>query len=1068
MTYNLKNLKPGRIILFFVLMGILNVQATVAQQINITGMVSDASGESLPGVNIMVKGTTIGIMSDENGRYNISAPNRDAVLSFSFIGYATQETVVGDRQVINIILQEEANTIDEVVVIGYGTVKKSNVVGSIAKIDEKALADRPITRVEQALQGQMSGVSVRQTSGSPGSDITIQVRGAASINGESTPLYVVDGVPIDNLSGINPSDIKSIDVLKDAASAAIYGSRGSNGVILITTKRGRAGKPVISLSAYTALSNVERFVDVLDADQWIAFNKKWYDRVWVNRTGEPASASQEERLAYARNINGKPYSTRAEINEDKGVYGFYDPWWGTDNLEEVDWQREMFRTAPTHDIQLNASGAMEDLNYSISGGIFSQEGIIHGSSYDRYSLRANIESRINNRIKVGISLAPSSGVTGGGNIEGKDVAVSRALGLPNLAPAGAGRMAGADPYKFYDMWGPGANNVSPYVMAKYQNQRTGKDTRINSALTTTVDIIDGLNIQGMVAWNYRGNSSRVYNPTWAQGSWDTNAPGKQSASEKRTTIYNSLLAQGLLNYNRQIGIHSIDVLLGASEEKANQETTYQRKSDFPDDKTWVFTTSRGATTNGNEIGYSENALISYFGRIQYGWMNKYLLTASLRSDGSSKFGPDRRWGWFPSVSAAWRAEEEGFLKDVDWLGTAKLRLSWGLTGNDRIGNSQFVANMSQLNYALGDAQAINTGFVVGNISNFFLGWEQTASYNLGIDFGVWRDRIYLSTDFYFKRTDNLLLNAPVSLTTGFSNMMDNVGSVENKGFELEINSANLTGKFRWNTSFNLSLNRNKITSLGGENTDIKSGQGNTIIQRVGYPINSYYLLKVDGVLRASDFEADGTTPKPGVAVWANARPGDAKWRDTAGNPDGSPDGKIDASDYIVAGNFEPDFEWGMTNTFRYKNFDASLLVQGRVGGSLLSIGSRSWNRPTSGPGWNYMEQWLTKAYWSEEEPGDGMTPAFFASSVTGGQYDTNWMYSAGYFRIKNFALGYTLPVKKTTLNLLRLYVSVDNIWMLDSYYPGFSPEAATQDNASSDWGAYPQARTFSVGLNITF
>ncbi|MDR1672967.1 MAG: TonB-dependent receptor [Bacteroidales bacterium] len=1043
-------------------------ETSVFQGISITGIVKDSNGETLPGVNIRVVGTTIGVVTDVNGRYTINAPIRDAVLSFSFMGYATQEIPVGDRTGIDVTLFEEASEIEEVVVIGYGTVKKANVVGSIAKIDEKALADRPITRVEQALQGQVSGVSVRQTSGSPGSDITIQVRGAASISGQSTPLYVVDGVPIDNLSGINPSDIRSIDVLKDAASAAIYGSRGSNGVILVTTKRGRTGKPVISLSAYTALSNVERYVDVLDADQWIEFNKKWYDRVWVNRTGLSASATQEERLTYARGETHKPYTTRAEINEDKGVYGLYDPWWGTDNLEEVNWQREVFRTAPTHDIQLNASGATENINYSISGGIYSQEGIIHGSSYDRYSLRANVESKINNRVKVGISLAPSYGISEGGNIEGKDLAVSRALGLPNLAPKGAGKMAGADPYKFYDMWGPGANNVSPYVMAKYQNIRKVYDTRVNSALTTTVDIVKGLNVQGMVAWNYRGNSERTYNPTWAQGTWNTNPAGKLSSSGKRTTVSNSLLAQALLNYNKQIGIHSFDVLLGASEEKFNQETTRQQKNDFPDDKTWVFTTSRGANTTQNEIGYSENALISYFGRLQYGLMDKYLFQVSLRHDGSSKFGPNNRWGWFPSVSGAWRANEEDFLKDADWLGTAKLRVSWGLAGNDRIGNSQFVANMAQLNYPYGDAQAIGTGFVVGNISNFYLGWEQTASYNFGIDFGLWKDRIYLSADFYFKKTNDLLLSAPVSLTTGFATMMDNVGSVENKGFELEINSANLTGKLRWNTSFNLSLNRNKITSLGAENTDITSGQGNTIIQRVGYPINSYYLLKVDGVLRAADFEANGVTPKPGVATYANARAGDAKWRDVAGNPDGSPDNKITAADYIVAGNFEPKFEWGMTNTFYYGNFDASLLVQGRVGGDLLSIGSRSWNRPTSGPGWNYMEQWLTKAYWSEEEPGDGNTPAFFASSITGGQYDTNWMYSAGYFRIKNFTLGYTVPVKKAILSQCRFYVSIDNIYMWDSYYPGFSPEAATQDNASSDWGAYPQARTYSLGVNLTF
>ncbi|MDR0573507.1 MAG: TonB-dependent receptor [Tannerella sp.] len=1039
---------------------------TVQQQAQVSGVVKDEAGEPVIGANVVEKGTTNGIITGVDGSFSLSVKS-NAILLISYIGYKNQEIPAVSGRRLEIILQEDAEMLDEVIVIGYGTVKKANVVGSIAKIDEKALADRPVTRVEQALQGQMSGVSVRQTSGSPGADVSIQVRGAASITGQNTPLYVVDGVPIDNLSGINPSDILSIDVLKDAASAAIYGSRGSNGVILITTRRGKTGRPVITLTSYTAISNVERYVDVLTADEWIEFNKKWYDRQWVNRTGLSASASQEERLAYARTETGRPVATRAEINDQKTIYGLYDPWWGTDNLTPIDWQREIFRNAPTYDVQLNASGATDQVNYSISGGVYQQEGIVYGTSFDRYSLRANIESKISDRIKVAMNLAPSYAVTEGGSVEGKDLGVSRSLGFPNWTLGDAGRMAGADPYKFYDMWGPGANNVSPYVQSVYQNQQKGQDTRLNSSLTTTVDILDGMNLQGMVAWNHRGNTSRTYNPTWAQGAWDSRAPGEVSSSRKSTTISNSLLAQALFNYTKQIRAHTFDLLLGASEEKFNQETTNQRKSNFPDDKTWVFTTARGATTNDNEIGYSANALISCFGRLQYGWMDKYLFTTSLRRDGSSKFGPDNRWGWFPSVSGAWRANEEAFLREISWIGTAKMRLSWGIVGNDRIGNSQFVANMGQLNYPVGDTQAVNTGFVVNNISNSLLGWEQTTSYNVGIDFGLWKDRVYFSGDFYYKQTSDLLLNAPVSLTTGFSNMMDNVGSVENRGVEMEINSANLTGEFRWNTSFILSLNRNKILSLGAEDADIMSGQGSTIIQRVGHPINSYRLLQVDGVLRASDFEADGTTPKPGVAIWTGQRPGDSKWHDFAGADDGGPDGRITADDYIVAGSFEPKFEWGMTNTFAYKNFDASVLIQGRAGGDLLSIGSRSWNRGTNDPKYGYMEQWLTKAYWSEEEPGNGKIPAFYAT-VTSGQYDANWLYPAGYFRIKNFTLGYTAPFPETILKQCRIYVSIDNIYMWDNYYPGFSPEAATQDNASSDWGAYPQARTFSCGLNITF
>jgi TonB-linked SusC/RagA family outer membrane protein len=909
----------------------------------------------------------------------------------------------------------------------------------------------------------MAGVSVRNTSGAPGSDITISVRGNASISGESTPLYVVDGVPIDNLSGINPSDIQSIDVLKDAASAAIYGSRGSNGVVLITTKAGKAGKPVITLNAYTAFSTIERKVDVLDADEWITFNKKWYDLQWTNQTGQQASVSQADRIKYAENATSKTYSSRDELGAIRNNYGIYDPWWGTDELEAIDWQDELFRTAPQYDIQLNASGAIEKFNYSVSGGVFSQEGVIYGSSFDRYTLRAKIEAQMTDRIKIALNVSPSYGIKKGTNVDGKDNAVARSLSFPNWAPAGAGRNAGGDPYKFYDTWGPGPNNISPYVQATGPDRRNA-DTRINTSLNTTINIITGLNLTGMAAWNFRANADRTYTPTWANGRWDVAVhPGEYSSSDYSTMMYNSLLFQGLLTYNKEWGIHSIDALLGLSQESSNQTRSRQMQTNFPNDKTWVFSKDTGATTNNNEISYSNNAIISYFGRVQYALLNRYLTTVSLRRDGSSKFGHKNRWGFFPSISGAWKINEESFLRDSEWIGTSKLRLSWGQAGNDRIGTAQFLSNMTAINYVTGDSQSLTNGYAVGNIANSLLGWETTTSYNVGFDFGLLNNRIYLTADYYKKDTKDLLLRAPVSLITGFANMMDNVGSVKNWGMEFELNTSNIaTPKFKWNSSLNVYFNRNEITSLGSDDSDIRTGQGNTIIQRVGYPINSYMLLRVERTLRAEDFEADGKTPKPGIAIYTGQKPGDTKWTDV------KEDGKINSDDYDVVGNYEPKFEWGFTNTVKYKNLDASVLMQGRVGGKLLAIGSRGWNRATNDPKWLYMSRWLYDSYWSEEEPGDGKTPAFFATT-TSGQYDTNWMYDAGYVRIKNITLGYTIPFKSNSvISKARIYASCDNIYMWDSYDPGFSPEGATQDNASADWGAYPQARTFSFGVNLTF
>jgi len=1033
--------------------------------VEVRGIVTDEKGTTLPGVTVREKGKTGGAMTDTKGQFVLNMQDPNGILVFSYIGFVTQEVPVKSQTNIKVTLVENANNLNDVVVVGYGTQKKGNVTGAISKISSEQIEERPITRVEQALQGQLAGVAVRSTSGQPGADITVNVRGAASISGSSAPLYVVDGVPIDNLSGINPADIASIDVLKDASSAAIYGSRGSNGVILVTTKRGKEGKPVISLSAYTGVATAERKVDVMTSDEWIDFNKKWLDRQWVNATGQSASVSQADRIAYAQSVRTTPgtYTTRDELLAIRGSYGIYDPWWGTSALEKIDWQDELLRSAPVNDVQLNASGATDMVNYSISAGAYNQDGIVEGSSYTRYSFRAVVEAKLSDRIKVGINMAPSVGTIKGANVDGKDNAVARALSFPGWVPAGAGKMAGAEPYKFYDGWGPGANNVSPYVNAVY-NDRLNKDVRMNTSLNTTVNIIKGLDLNGLVGWNFRNNIQRTYSPTWIQGTWDAVGvtPGQLSSSRKTSLSSNSLLFQGTLNYVKDIGDHSITGLLGASQETFKDETSDQGQSNFPNDKTWIFDNTRGKTTNYNTIYASSNALISYFGRLQYSFKNRYLLAASLRTDGSSKFGPNNRWGWFPSISGGWKISEEDFMKNIGWLGSTKLRASWGQAGNDRIGNSQFLSNLGALNYPLGDNQAINNGFVVGNISNSKLRWEKTDSYDLGLDIGFLRDRISISADVYYKKTTDLLLSAPVSLTTGFSSMYDNVGSVDNKGFELELNTVNLAkSALKWTTSINVSVNRNKITALTNNDADIKLGQGSTIIQRVGSPINSYYLLQATGVLREADFDRDAAGNYVAkIPIYSGQRPGDTKYADVTG------DGKIDANDYVVAGNYQPKFEWGMTNTFTYKNLDLTILLQGRVGGDLLSIGSRGWNRATNDTKWLYMASWLNNAYWSEEDPGDGKVPAFY-SAVTS-QYDTNWMYSAAYLRIKNITLGYNLPVLKKTFSSLRVYASCDNVYLWDSYYPGYSPEAASQDNGSADWGTYPLARTISFGLTARF
>ncbi|MEO6522416.1 MAG: TonB-dependent receptor [Mucilaginibacter sp.] len=1033
----------------------------IRETVMITGDVMGSDNQPIPGVTVKEKNTNNATATDVNGHFVLKASDANGTLVFSFLGYLEKEVPLGGKTTVKVTMLEAATKLNEVVVVGYGTQKRTNITGAVSRITEKEIEERPITRVEQALQGQIAGVSVRSNSGTPGADLTVNVRGAASVSGNTTPLYVVDGVPLDNLSGLNPSDIASIDVLKDASSSAIYGARGSNGVVLVTTKRGKTGATVISLSAYTALASAERKVDVLTPDEWIDFSKKWLDYSWTLNTGQSGSISQADRIAYATSKTGKTYTTRTDLLGIRAAYGIYDPYWGTSAIEPIDWQDVMFRKAPVNDVQLNASGANDMVNYSISGGVYNQDGIIVGSAYKRYSFRANIEAKLSQRVKIGLNLSPSIGTITGTSVEGNNNGIARMLSLPGWVLAGTGKEAGAQPTKWYDGWGPGPNVVSPYILAT-ANDRINKDTRINSAFNTNVNIIKGLDINGLVGWNYRGNSQRTYSPTWAQPTWDAATPGQLSSATKTTLASNSVLVQGTATYSKEIGKHAINALFGASEETYSEETTSQGETGFPNDKTYIFDLSRGTTINTNTIYGTSNAIISYFGRVQYSYNNKYLFAASLRSDGSSKFGPNNRWGLFPSLSAGWILSEEPMFKKVNWLGTTKLRLSWGQNGNDRIVSSQFLSSMAALNYATGTSQTSTSGFYVGNIGYSKLRWEKTDSYNLGLDIGLLKDRISLSADVYYKNTTDLLLNAPVSLTTGFTNQYDNVGSVVNKGLEIQLNTVNVVdNKFKWNTSMNISFNRNTITSLTNGNADIKLGQGNTIIQRVGYPINSYYLLQATGVLRASDFTTNsGGALVANIPIFTGQKPGDTKYLD-ANN-----DGKIDANDYVVAGNFQPKFDFGITNTFTYRHWDLSVLLQGRVGGDLLSTGSRSWNRATNDTRFNYMASWLKDAYWSESDPGNGKVPAFF-SAVTS-QYDTNWMYSAAYLRIKNINLGYNLPKITKVFKTMRLYASCDNVWLFDSYYPGYSPEGATQDNLSGDWGSYPLARTFSLGLNVTF
>jgi TonB-linked SusC/RagA family outer membrane protein len=1086
----------GLCVRFLVLCALsLLTTAGFAQTKTVTGTVTDTGGAPVAGVNVFLPGTSIGTITNGSGEFSLAGVPESASLTFSFLGFVEQQVAVAGRTSLAITLANDSEMLEDVVVIGYGTQKRANAVGSIAQISATQIAERPIPRIENALQGQMSGVSVRSTTGKPGADVQINVRGAASITGESTPLYVVDGVPVSSLQSINPNDIESINVLKDAASAAIYGSRGSNGVVLITTKRGKKGEPLIQLSAYYGVQNLERKIDVLDSEEWITFNKKWLDAQWEKRTDrEGYGDSQEERIRLATakqplDLNGKPVGSvayRAELAKGRTTFGIYDPYWGTDKIEPIDWQDAVYETAPISDIQLNISGATDRTDYLISGGVFSQDGILPGTSFKRYSGRVNVNTQVNDWIKVGVTVNPTYGLSYGAEAEGNGGVVATILSIPGWVPAGGGKYANSDPrhrdpslvlpeyaagntdyneliwkYKNYDQWGAG-NAVSPYIMMTGPYRRED-NMRLNTSANVLLTLAPGLTVDGMFSWNFRNAQDRSYRPAWMAAGWNSAATdGANVISSYRTWRSNNNLAQVVANYNKVWGDHALDLMAGASQETFGENTSRQEQSNMPNSKTWIFVNGTGKTVNYNDINYSANAMVSYFGRANYTFKDRYILTASFRRDGSSKFGLLNRWGNFPSISAAWKFTDEPFVRNAGlyWLGASKLRVSWGLAGNDRIANASYLASMRARNYVFGGAVA--NGYATDKIANSYLGWEQTASTNIGLDLSLLNGRVNFSMDYYTKKTSDLLLNSPVSPITGFTSMMDNVGSVKNWGMEFDLTSYNVTtANFRWTTNMNIYFNRNEITALNAQGADMVDG--NTIsarIQRIGEPINSYYLLVAEGVLRESDFEADKKTPKKGVAIMSGQVPGNIKYKDVNG------DGIITtAGDKTITGNYQPDFEWGMTNDFTYKNWELSIFMNGRQGGDLLSLGSRAWNRSTNAPNYSYMSRWLYNSYWSEEEPGDGVTPGFFSNDGNG---STNWLYDATYIRLKNIRLGYNWNVDSKYIKNVRFYVSCDNVYLWDNFSPGYSPEGGTIDGGNSDWGSYPLTRTIIGGINITF
>lgn len=1059
-----------RLNLFCILLFFVSV-ASAQETLTVNGTVSASDGP-LPGASVTIQGTKIGTATDINGKYTLKAA-KGAVLIFQSIGFTQQQITVGSTSVINVLLKSANSQLNEVVVIGYGTQKRSNVTGATASLKGDNLNERAITRVDQALVGQLAGVTVKQTTGVPGKAFSVNVRGSGSISAGNEPLYVIDGFPLSNssassngsfstgnpLDNINPNDIENIEVLKDAAAAAIYGSRASNGVVLITTKRGKTGKPAISYNTYVGYNAASKKLKMLSGQEWIDRATEMINAAYVQKFGASGATANDD-AATRTAMNGGAFSAGYQL----------DPRWsiaGHPGLEFVDWQKAIERNGLMQNHQLSASGGTDAVKYFISGNYADQNGFIKGLGYKAYSARANVEVNASKNLKFGVNIAPTYSITEDPGVEGKDGIFHQALGMSPVQEDSVGLYANIGKNAQY-FWSNTTN--SPVGKLQYNVGET-KRFRTLSTIYGEYQIIKGLNFRSSLNLDNTDNNTRGYTPyitTGSQVSRTFNASTNANVTAATSGSYSSykrmtFVNENTLNYSHIFnGVHNLSVLFGQSYnlDRLDQSSL----SSVGGYTSSVIQTLSAATSTTGSTSSTKSVLISYFSRVQYDYKDKYLLSASLRSDGSSRFGVNNQYGIFPSASLGWRLIEENFMKKVPAVSDLKIRVSYGVNGNNNIGNYGSIATLGSYGYVLGSTQATVVGQAPNVLANPDIQWEKSRTYDAGIDFGFLNNRITGSFDYYNKLNTQLLLNVPVPEVSGVSSYLSNAGSVKNTGEELEITTRNFINKFQWNTTFNVSHNGNKIVSLYGNQTQIiipNSYDVSDAILKVGQPLNSIYVVKQIGILTQADI-----TNK--VAMYNNESVGDPKYQDING------DGVITEADKQIVGHPNPNYTWGITNTFRYKGFDLSVLVQGQNGGSIYSLLGRAISRTGQGYTDNTPAYYVNRWY-SEANPGAGRVSK--AYSTFGYVANTDWLYSSNYVRVRDITLGYNLKslIKTPIVQGARIYITAENFFGHDKYYGGLNPEAANTALSSNsaypeagDYGGLPLAKSLIFGLNFTF
>lgn len=1010
----------------------------------VTGSVKDGSGEPIIGATIMEKGTSNGGVTDLDGNFSIKVGDH-ATLVVSYVGYERQEVPVTGKSTVNIVLTESDRTIDEVVVVGYGAIAKRSVSTAISTVKGDRIAGMPTSNVAQSLVGMSSGITLQQVNGEPGAAPAIRIRGAGSINSGNDPLYVIDGYPTTDselFNSISPTDIDDIQILKDAASSAIYGSKAGNGVIIVTTKSGRTGKSRVSFSTQIGVNQVQRYVDVLGSKDYL------------------------DMIIEARTNNGT-------IGNFPGLLKLRE----SGDYANTDWQDEIFRNALNYRANANVTGGNENVTYHFSVNYQNEDGILLNSYYRKVNVKGGFDARLNKYVKIGVGFSPTytkkrAQQPAGGGTEDVTGVIAEALSYPPILPVWQPNGDYTQIAQHYTCYGLN-NQLRNPVANLLENSNDSWSIRTLTNAYIEIKPLKSLTVRSSVDLSTNSTKLDYYQSACLLGANETgnkSTPNLSAIDAYRASGfgYNTYWST-TATYDRMFGEkHHLNAVLGYDFEYNSDFSVRQDDRTDADNpvayKNTSITNVMGANLWTGSSRNTKYAFDALFGRVIYDYDSKYVVSGSLRRDRSSKFGPDNRSGLFYSGSLAWNITEEPWMKRLSWLTIAKVRTSYGVTGNDQIGTNYAWISTINTNHNVVFGNVSFPAYYPNGYSNRELGWEKNKQVDLGIDLAFF-NRINLTVDMY-RRTSDIVMPANIPDFNGIAgSVYMNSGEVENKGIEVQLNAKVLQGTFNWETTFNWSLNKNKILSLANNQKQLANGKAGTkwadvIRNYVGRPMGDMYMLKVIGTFNT---EADlQKYAKKGAEAL-----GDLIFEDVNG------DKVIDTNDYQCVGNYQPDFTYGWTNKLGYKNFDLAVTIDGQVGGKVIYAAARAFtlNRYDD----NVLAESGLNRWRSAEQPGNGFSHKAGTNNLGANiSPSTRYLYNADFLRIRNIALGYTMPRKlcsKIGVESVRFSMNVQNLWTFDSY-PGYSVEANYKGNSATnngvDFGGYPISRVITFGVNLNF